>query len=173
MITINNNDIIFSKDEKYYDFLRRHLIKFYLLKNTNFFKYNATRTMTKYNIPEVDIQIDALNAQLRQRPFDKCDTFYDVYYIYNLDDEDNLVIPIGLMEFVKPYFGKYVNINYDLKERLIDTNKVLSNLNNKILNGITLREEQLKAVKLCLTLKRTIIQMATRSWKVRSNVCLY
>ena len=78
MITINNNNIIFSKDEKYYDYLRRHLIKIYLLKNTNYFKYTSTRTFTKYNIPEIDEQIDSLNRQLRQRPFDKGDQFYDV-----------------------------------------------------------------------------------------------
>lgn len=165
MITINNNSIIFSKDEKYYEYLRRYLVKIYLIKNTNYFKYTSTRTFTKYNIPEIDEQVNSLNRQLRQRPFDKGDQFYDVYYIYNLDDNDNLIVPIGLMEFVKPFFSKYVNINYNLNDRLIDTNKVISNLNDKLLDGITLREEQMKAIKLCLTLKRTIIQMGTGAGK--------
>lgn len=165
MITINNNSIIFSKDEKYYEYLRRYLVKIYLIKNTNYFKYTATRTFTKYNIPEIDEQVNSLNRQLRQRPFDKGDQFYDVYYIYNLDDDDNLIVPIGLMEFVKPFFSKYVNINYNLNDRLIDTNKVISSLSDKLLDGITLREEQMKAIKLCLTLKRTIIQMGTGAGK--------
>lgn len=174
MITLNNNNIIVSKDEKCYEYLRRFLIKINLVKNINYFTYNATRSVTKYNILEVDKLIDSMNDQLRARRFDKCNSFYEPYYIYNLDNEDNLIIPIGLLQFIKPFInGESLKINYDLSKRLINTNKVISKLNNKILPGITLREEQMKAIKLCLTLKRTIIQMGTRFWKIRSNVRIY
>ena len=165
MITINNNNIIIGKEENNYNFLRMKLAKVHLLKNINYFEYNATREVNEYNIPELDEQISSLNRELRRRPFDKCDCFYDVFYSYNLDKDGNLIVPIGLIEFVKPYFGQYIKFNYDIKDRLVDTNKVIENLDNKILPGITLREEQMKAIKLCLKLKRTIIQMGTGAGK--------
>lgn len=165
MITICNNKIIFGKEEKNYDFLRRKLAKIHLLKNVSVFEYNATREVNEYNLPDIDEQINSLNRELRRRKFDKCDCFYDVFYSYNLDKEGNLVIPIGLMEFVKPYFGQYVKFDYNITDRLVNTKDVIEKLNDKILPGITLREEQMKAIKLCLTLKRTIIQMGTGAGK--------
>lgn len=165
MITINNNNFIISKDEKNYEFLRRKLAKVHLLKNMNYFEYSATREVTKYNMKDIDEQIESLNRQLRQRKFDKCDCFYDVYYSYNLDEQDNLVIPIGLIDFVKPYFSQYVKFNYDIKNKLVNTKEALEILDNKILPGITLREEQVEAIRRCLILKRTIIQMGTGAGK--------
>lgn len=165
MITINNNNIVISKDEKNYEFLRLKFAKVHLLKNVNYFEYNATREVNEYNIPALDEQINNLNRELRRRPFDKCDCFYDVYYSYNLDKEGNLIIPIGLMEFVKPYFSQYVKFNYDITNKLVNTKDAIEKLNNKILPGITLRDEQLEAIKLCLILKRTMIQMGTGAGK--------
>lgn len=167
MLLIDYNKIIVTTTYKYYDFLRQFLIKVYLEKNVNYFSYiNSANEKTKYNIPDIDLQIDALNRGLRQRAYDKCDCFYKPFYLYELDDQDNMIIPIGYLEFIKPYIiPERMKITYNLKEPLINTNGALEKVNEDLLPNIKLRKQQIEAIKRMIKLKRTIIQMGTGAGK--------
>lgn len=167
MLLIDYNKIIVTTTYKYYDFLRQFLIKVYLEKNVNYFSYiNSANEKTKYNIPDIDLQIDALNRGLRQRTYDKCDCFYKPFYLYELDDQDNMIIPIGYLEFIKPYIiPERMKITYNLKEPLINTNGALGKVNEDLLPNIKLRKQQIEAIKRMIKLKRTIIQMGTGAGK--------
>ena len=167
MIIINNNDIIFTPDEKYYNFLKIKLSKIYLLKNISYFEYAATRQSSKYNIPEIDYAIEKLNRELRQRPFDKFNSFYDVYYIYNLDDNENLVIPIGLLDFVKPYFSSNIKINYDFKNPMIkNTNGIVEKLDDKILPRNYIKRRTIKSYKIMFNFKKNNYSNSNRWRKI-------
>lgn len=167
MLLLDYNKIIVTPDYKCYDFLRRFLIKVYLEKNINYFTYIQTANeKTKYNLPDIDLQVEALNRGLRQRPFDKCDCFYKVFYLYELDDRDNMIIPIGYLEFIKPYIiPEQMKVTYNLKEPLVNTKQVLEKINKDLLPNIILRDQQIEAIRIALTLKRTIIQMGTGAGK--------
>lgn len=167
MLLIDYNKIIVTPDYRYYNFLRQFLIKVYLEKNVNYFTFiNSANEKTKYNIPDIDLQIDALNRGLRQRAYDKCDCFYKPFYLYELDDQDNMIIPIGYLEFIKPYIvPEQMKVTYNLKEPLININNALEKINENLLPNIILRKQQIEAIKKMIILKRTIIQMGTGAGK--------
>ena len=167
MLYIERNKIIISKDYPNYDFLRRYLIKIYLDKHVNYFAYMMTANeITKYTIPEIEQQITSLNNGLRARPFDKCDCFYKAFYLYELDEEDNMIIPIGYLEFIKPYIiPEQMKINYKLETPMVNTNNLMEKINDKILPGITLRYQQVEGIKRAIKLKRTLLQLPTGGGK--------
>lgn len=167
MLYIERNKIIISKDYPNYDFLRRYLIKIYLDKHVNYFAYMMTANeITKYTIPEIEQQITSLNNGLRARPFDKCDCFYKAFYLYELDEEDNMIVPIGYLEFIKPYIiPEQMKINYKLETPMVNTNNLIEKINDKILPGITLRYQQVEGIKRAIKLKRTLLQLPTGGGK--------
>lgn len=167
MLYIERNKIIISKDYSNYDFLRRYLIKIYLDKHVNYFAYMMTANeITKYTIPEIEQQITSLNNGLRARPFDKCDCFYKAFYLYELDEEDNMIVPIGYLEFIKPYIiPEQMKINYKLETPMVNTNNLMEKINDKILPGITLRYQQVEGIKRAIKLKRTLLQLPTGGGK--------
>ena len=167
MIILNRNNIIIPTTYKYYEFLRRYLIKVYLEKNMTYFSFiNSINEKTIYNIPDIDAQVDYLNKYLRSRPFDKCDCLYKIFYLYELGESMELIIPIGYLEFIKPFLDySDLKINYDISNPLVNTPSVLKKVDNKLLPGITLRDEQLTGIDYALRLKRTIIQMGTGGGK--------
>lgn len=167
MLYIERNRIIVTSEYQYYDFLRKYLIKVYLDKHVNYFAYMMTANeKTKYNIPEIDAQIDSLNNGLRGREFDKCDCFYKPFYLYELDDNDNMIIPIGYLDFIKPYIiPNLMKINYKIENPMVNTERVLERLSDDILPGITLRPQQMEGIKRGLRLKKTLLQLATGAGK--------
>lgn len=87
----------------------------------------------------------------------------ELYNIYN----DMMFIPRGLYGFVKGYF-KYSNIiSVEKITSISNVDSVINNISEykDILDGITLRPEQLEAVRRALKYKRCIIQMGTGSGK--------
>lgn len=168
MIYLGRNKITITSDYKYYDFLRKFLIKIYLEKNLSYFSYinSINEPKTKYNIPEIDEHIRNLNKGLRNKEYDKCDSLYKAFYLYELGDNNELIIPIGYLDFIKQYIDyTEVKFLYDISKPLVNTNNVLGHVNNKLLPGITLREIQVNAINICLKLKRTIIEIGTGGGK--------
>ena len=167
MIYIERNKLIITPEYQNYDFLRRYLIKIYLDKHINYFNYMMTANeINRYTIPEIEQQIASLNNGLRQRKYDKCDCFYKAFYLYELDDDNNMIVPIGYLDFIKPYIlPNYMKINYKLDDPMIDINKALEDLSGDLLPGIVLRPQQIEGIKRGLKLKKTLLQLATGAGK--------
>lgn len=86
--------------------------------------------------------------------------------LYSMYD-DMMFIPRGLYSFIEQYFKNSQVISVERKTSISNTEKIIENINDykEILDGITLRTEQLEAVRRALIYKRCIIQMGTGSGK--------
>lgn len=167
MIFLDYNKIIITPDYKNYNILRRELIKIYLEKNIPYFSFlEMVNEKTKYNLPDIDEQVNYLNRGLRNRSYDKCDSLYRLFYLYELDDNGNMIIPIGYLDFIKNYLDmNQLKVTYDIKSPLVNTKTVLEKVNENLLPNIILREQQVEAIRRSLILKRTIIQLPTGGGK--------
>lgn len=90
----------------------------------------------------------------------------EVVPLYTLD-EDFMYIPRGLLFFIERYISGSDVYYVDNKSPICDVDKVINNLEDyrNILDGITLRDVQLEALKRGLINKRCIIQMGTGAGK--------
>ena len=83
------------------------------------------------------------------------------------DYNDMMFIPRGLLSLISEYIKNSNVIFVERKTNISNTENIIKNINNykNILDGITLRNEQIEAVKRALINKRCIIQMGTGSGK--------
>lgn len=86
-------------------------------------------------------------------------------YLYSIDKTNNdLLVPFGLLKYVKHLFKNSVIENYiDRTHPLYNTSKIVDNIENyrNVLPGICLYDNQLEAVKRIFQYKRGVIQAAT------------
>ncbi len=83
-----------------------------------------------------------------------------LYTIYG----DLMFIPRGLYDLIKDYFKNSNTIFVERKTSISNTDSIINNISQykDILDGITLRPEQLEAVRRALIYKRCIVQMRDR-----------
>lgn len=86
-----------------------------------------------------------------------------IYTIYN----NMMFIPRGLYDLIKDYFKQSNVISVERKTSISNIDSIVNNISKykDILDGITLRPEQLEAVRRALIHKRCIVQMGTGSGK--------
>ena len=78
-----------------------------------------------------------------------------------------MCIPAGLYPFLKSYFENSNIIDKRINKNKYDTTDILKNIHNYdgVLNGITLRDAQIRSIWKALKYKRGILQLATGSGK--------
>lgn len=99
----------------------------------------------------------------KRRVIEKDEEILPLYYVV----DDFMYIPRGLLSFVEDYI-KNSDIKFvENRHKIYDTSEVINNIENyrNILDGISLRDVQLEALKRALINKRCIIQMGTGSGK--------
>lgn len=87
------------------------------------------------------------------------------FLYYSLDDKENMFIPLGLYSYISDTL-KLSQIEDKRKKDSIDIESILDIEKYKnMLNGITLREEQLIGIRKAIINKRGILELATGSGK--------
>lgn len=88
-------------------------------------------------------------------------------YLYNIIENDVMVLPRGILFLIEKYFVNSKVHNIQKTSSLNDTGILINNIWNytNILNGIELRSEQIFALRKILLFKRCIVQLATGAGK--------
>lgn len=136
MIKLTNNWIIISKDDDSY----LHFM-------SNLTKQGETKTFRLKNGRKITKKLD--NTEF-----------------FTLGDDGNMFVPIGLLGFFNDIIKNSKITDTRTKEKW-DYSDIIENLESYrgILNGITLRDEQLISIRKAIVAKRGILQLPTGSGK--------
>ena len=137
MIVIYNDKIIITPDEQWYSNIKAQLT--YIKRGRTVYLKNKHKIQTPDEIQEV----------------------------FTLDEKQNMCIPAGLYPFLQNYFSDSYVVDNRIYSNKYDTSNIIKNINDykNILDGITLRDAQIKSIWKALRYKRGILQLATGSGK--------
>lgn len=166
MIKIYPNQIVVSSNDVNYKLIKREFVKRYKEKNPRRMK------MSEREIMELRLLEDSEQKQflkkLKESDKDK-DSIWKSYYLYKIDPKTrSLIIPRGLLHYLKPLIQTSEFQVFEKQDsKIYDTKQLINNIDNykNIIDGIELRDYQLKAMRMGLVRKRCILQLSTGSGK--------